>query len=174
MDLNSLSPIIYDIRRIQHYLFAIKMKYTASQVNKAFDLTCPELKSVYARYPLKEERWLDLNGEIDGKPVFLESSKDAGLRDNYVFCKRSPKGPGYIHILTKVAYVNLYSRLLSEGAQAGCLCSRDAEKADAWDTTQRVVYNRSRASKPDDILAAEQAVDHMEGTKLNPVHGITG
>jgi hypothetical protein len=88
-----------------------------------------------------------------------------------MFCKRALKGPGYYHILTKVAYVNLYSRLVSTGSGASC-CFGDREINDAWDTTRRIVYNRSRGSVPGDILAAEQAIDHMEGTKLNPVHGL--
>ena len=159
---------------VSHIHQFIMGAFTAEQVNQAFDMTCPELKSKYARYPLKYENWLNFNDHIDGQPVFIDSAQDQGLKENFVFCKNAPKGRGYYHILTKVAYVNLYSRLMSTGSGAGCSCfgGDNSLLQDAWDTTRIIVYRRSRCSKPDDDLAAEQAVDHMAGTKLNPVHGL--
>ena len=152
--------------------------FNAAEVNKAFAATCPELKSKYASYPIPQEystRWLALDGkDEDGNRVVILTEHDKGFKEHYVFCKNAPLGKGYYHMLTKCAYVNLYSRLMSEGSGAPCLSFSTANRmrADQWETTRRVVYNRSRANRPDDVVGAEQAVDHMEGTKLNPVFGL--
>ena len=145
--------------------------FTPEQVNQAFDMTCPELKSKYARYPMKRHRWLGFDETIDGQPTFIPSKQNEGLKEHYVFCKRGPKGVGYYHLLTKVSHVNLYSRIVSEGAGAGC-CGGDPKAVDAHDTTRRVVWARTKVSYPDDIAAQEQQIQHMEGTKLNPTYGL--
>jgi hypothetical protein len=145
---------------------------SAETINKAFDLTAPELKSQYARYPMKYARWLGFNEKYDGKPTFIAADTDQGFKQDYVYCKHAPNGKGYYHLLTKVSHVNLFSRILSEGAGAGCLCNKDFAKHDSWDTTRLVVYARTRCSRPDDDDAKEQGVDHYVGTKLNPVHGL--
>jgi hypothetical protein len=141
-------------------------------INKAFDLTAPELKSQYARYPMKYAGWLGFNEKHDGKPTFIGADTDQGFKLDYVYCKHGPNGKGYYHLLTKVSHGNLFSRIVSEGAGAGCLFNRDAAKFDAWDTTRRIVYARTRCSRPDDNDAKEQGVDHMAGTKLNPLYGL--
>ena len=150
-----------------------------NEVNYAFKLFCPELaKSKWALYPMQHDRWLNFNETSpDGKPVFVASQEDQGPRDDYIYCKAGSKGKGYYHVLTKVAYVNLYTRLMSQGPpNAGCNCAGKPDKADlrtadAWDTARRVVYARSRGSRPDDALAWKQQIDHMEGSKL-PGHGL--
>ena len=138
--------------------------------NKAFAMTCPDLTSKYAQYPIKFERWLSFDEMFEGKKAFLPSEQDEGFKEDYVYCKRGPKGKGYYHILTKVSNNNLYSRISS--SSPGVCCFGDAKAIDAWDTTRVVVYARSRASRPDDEAAKEQCVDHHVGTKLNPVHGL--
>jgi hypothetical protein len=140
-------------------------------INKAFDLTAPELESEYARYPMKYSRWLGFNEKHDGKPTFIGADTCQGFKQDYVYCKRGPEGKGYYHLLTQVSHVNLLSRIVSEGAGAGCL-NRDAAKFDAWDTTRRIVYARTRCSRPDDEDAKEQGVDQYAGTKLNPLYGL--
>jgi hypothetical protein len=145
---------------------------SAATVNNAFDLTAPELKSPYARYPMKYERWLGFDEKYDGKPTFIGFEVDEGFKEDYVYCKCGPQGKGYYHLLTQVSYVNLYSRIMSEGAGAGCLWNKDGAKFDAWDTTRLILYSRTRCSRPDDDDAKEQGIDHYVGTKLNPVYGL--
>jgi hypothetical protein len=92
------------------------------------------------------------------------------MKHNYVYCKVGLKGQGYYHLLTKVSYVNLYNRIGNSPPSVCCGGSR--EEVDAWDTTKRIVYNRSRAPRPDDMAGAKASIDSMEGSKLNPVHGL--
>ena len=134
-------------------------------------MTCPELSSKYATYPLTRDRWLKFDESIDGNTAFIAAEQDEGMKENYVYCKVGLKGPGYYHLLTKVSYVNLYNRI---GNSPPSVCCGGGSRADvdAWETTQRIVYNRSRAPRPDDTAGARASVDHMEGSKLNPVHGL--
>ena len=147
-----------------------------SEVNKAFALYCPELSVPCAQYPMKHDRWLNFQEKYEGKPTFIAAeTPDEKFKVGYVYCKAAPRGRGYYHVLTKTAYVNLYTRLMSEGPPGSC-CKpkpKDLRTADQWDTARRYVYARSRCSRPDDVQAAEQQIDHYAGTKLNPVHGLT-
>lgn len=147
----------------------------AEEVNNAFAQICPELKSKYAIYPIPEKyrgRWLGFDEEFEGKPTVIPAdAKGTETPEDYVYCKNAPRGKGYYHVLTKVAYVNLYSRLSAEEPGTFC-CFGDREHSNQWDTARRVVYNRSRANRPDDAVGAVQAIDHLEGNKLNPVHGL--
>ena len=148
--------------------------YNADEVNIAFARICPELKSRYAVYPFPESSpkdWLipSTEGTYDGKPVVIPSDKESGnkktesgLKEDYVFCKAGPVGKGYYHVLTKTAYVNLCTRLNEQGS-GKFLCFGDSQRADQWDTCRRIVYNRSRANRPDDKHAADAAMDHMVG-----------
>lgn len=147
---------------------------SAEEVNEAFAFYCPELKVKCARYPMKYDRWLNFKQTYEGKPTFIPAKTDEGLKDCYVYCKAAPCGKGYYHVLTKTAYVNLYTRLMSEGPPGGC-CKpkpKDLRTTDQWDTARRYVYARSRCSRPDDAAAVEQQIDHYAGTKLNPVYGL--
>lgn len=148
--------------------------YDADEVNIAFARVCPELKSRYAVYPFPEsspKSWLvpSTEGTHNGKPIVILSDKDSGdkknepgLKEDYVFCKAGPLGKGYYHVLTKTAYVNLSTRLNAQGS-GKFLCFGDSQRADQWDTCRRIVYNRSRANRPDDEHAAAAAIDHMVG-----------
>jgi hypothetical protein len=145
----------------------------AAKVNQQMGSICPELSSKYAQYPLEGySSWLNFEDEIDGKPAFLAASQDGGLKEHYVWCKVGMKGKGYYHLLTKVSYVNLYNRV-GNSPPGGC-CGGSKEEMEAWETTKTYLYNRSRAPRPDDAAGAKASIDHMEGTKLNPVYGISG
>lgn len=147
----------------------------AAKVNKQMAATCPELASKYARYPLEGySAWLGCDQEIDCKPAFIAALQDAGMKENYVWCKVGMKGKGYYHLLTKMSYVNLYNRIENSPPGACCGVGGSYEETEAWETTKMYLYNRSRAPRPDDTAGASSAVDHMEGSKLNPLHGITG
>ena len=151
--------------------------FQADEVNEAFALFCPELKPHYSQYPMEHDRWLNFKEKIDGKPTFVSADTNEGFKEDYVWCKNGPVGRGYYHVLTKTAYVNLYSRLMMSegGGAAGCGCTPKRKvlgTADQHDTARRIVYARSRCSRPNDFDAQEQQIDHMAGTKLNPVHGL--
>lgn len=140
------------------------MGFTAEEVNKAFKRAAPELyESEFATYPIKYDRWLQPNEEFEGKPMFVASETDQGMETDYVFCKNGTHGKGYYHLLTKTSYVNLCSKLVSTGSGTSCCFGGDATTEDAWDTAKRICYNRSRASKPDDAVGMEQAVDCFNG-----------
>lgn len=150
--------------------------FKPDEVNEAFAAVCPgELTSKYCVYPFPKEyraKWLSpKQDKFDGKPVFIKADKFDGVKTDYIWCKNGTEGRGYYHVLTKIAWNNLYSRLSSEG-DGTCCCMGDSKRADQWDTTRRIVYNRCRSNCPDDDKAAEQAIQHMAGTKLNPVHGL--
>lgn len=153
---------------------------TARQINEAFDLVCPELQSKYGRFPMKFDKWrYDFDGKYeDGKPIYIAAATDQdGVKLDYVFCKNGPLGKGYYHLCTKVAHVNLAGRFMSStgpGGHSWCGggAGSTAAERDAWDTTKRILYARSRCNKPDDDAAKEQGIDHMVGTELNPVHGL--
>ena len=123
--------------------------------------------SIYAVYPFPDEyksKWLSPYDMCDKNLCFIASEEDQGKKQHYVYCKRGPLGKGYYHVLTKVAYSNLYTRLQSEGSGVVCGClagSKAKKRAEQWDTARRLVYNRCRCSRPDDEAAAVQAIDHM-------------
>eukprot|EP00339_Tiarina_fusa_P029193 CAMPEP_0117077502 /NCGR_PEP_ID=MMETSP0472-20121206/54654_1 /TAXON_ID=693140 ORGANISM="Tiarina fusus, Strain LIS" /NCGR_SAMPLE_ID=MMETSP0472 /ASSEMBLY_ACC=CAM_ASM_000603 /LENGTH=123 /DNA_ID=CAMNT_0004803879 /DNA_START=61 /DNA_END=428 /DNA_ORIENTATION=+ len=123
------------------------MSFQPKKVNAAFADICPELKSKYAVYPIPEPynlKWLAPNSTFEKKPCFIETAGDQGVIEDYVYCKLGPNGKGYYHVLTKMAYANLYSRLSAEGPGT-CCGFGDRKRADKWDTARLVVYNRSRA-----------------------------
>ena len=150
--------------------------YDADEVNIAFARLCPELKSRYAVYPFPESSpasWLVPSKGVtyEGKPVVVladTKEKEHPLKEDYVFCKAGPLGEGYYHVLTKTAYVNLSTRLNAQG-NGKFLCFGDNQRAEQWDTCRRIVYNRSRANKPDDKHAAEAGVDQMVGALSSKV-----
>ena len=148
--------------------------FQAQEVNFALGKFCPEVLPL-AEYPMKREKWLNYAETVDGKPTFIAAETDDCPQKGYVWCKAAPKGKGYYHVWTKTVYVNLYTRLMATGPPGGACCqpkAADTREVDAWDTARRVIYARSRCSRPDDMAAQEQAVDHIVGTKLNPVHGL--
>jgi hypothetical protein len=145
--------------------------FKADEVNAAFDLVCPELKSKYARYPMKYDAWLAPGDTYEGKPAYIAAKAgDEGMKEDYMYCKYGPAGPGYYHMLCKCSSVNLYTRI--QNTSAGSCCSVDKQKAEALDTTRLILHYRHRCSRPDDLEGQKQGIDHMVGTKLNPVHGL--
>jgi hypothetical protein len=72
---------------------------------------------------------------------------------------------GYYSLLTKPSYVNLYARMTNEAPVGCCSCSKAAREVyDAWDDLKRIVYARSVASRPDDAVAAEDAISEARAT----------
>ena len=139
--------------------------YNTDVVNIAFDVTCPELKgNRIGRYPMKYDRWLQ-PGEVtdDGKKTFIASpTADQDVKEDYVWCKFGSSGPGYYHLRTRIAYVNLGSRF-QRGPPGGFCCfgGPDKEFRDHWDTATRVIHNRSNMARPDDIGLSEAGTMHF-------------
>lgn len=44
------------------------------------------------RYPISYDRWLGFEAKVDGRPTFIPSGTDDGLKMDYVYCKHGPKG----------------------------------------------------------------------------------
>lgn len=149
--------------------------FPPDEVNFGFEKFCPELNASYVQYPMRRDRWLNFGETFQGEPTYIAAAQDEGLKKGYVYCKRAPKGPGYYHVLCKTSYVNLYTRLMAHGPPRSGLFRRkkvDPREVKAFDMARRVIYGRSRCSRPDDIDAIEQQLDHVVGTKLNPLYGI--
>jgi len=126
--------------------------------NEGMVRVAEELGSKYAEYPIRYKRWLNVTESVEGSPCFISSNGgDAGLKVDYVFCTRGPLGPGYYHLLTKVAYVNLYGRLQSSSPPSTCLCFGDRKGYNEYVGVKAVVYNRFFGSKPDDVQAKKDA-----------------
>lgn len=107
---------------------------------------------------MARESWLSPDGTgPHSAPGFL-AEPNVGPKPNYVYGPGGLKGSGYYHILTRNAYFILHHRLQSQAPFSCCCFGTSFAEYDAWDTTARIVYNRSVASKPDDVLAAKEAI----------------
>ena len=112
---------------------------------------------------MRYQSWLDPTDEIDGKPCFVSSSNDTGLRLDYMYCPKGPLGMGYYHMLTKVAYSNLYSRLSSSAPSPDCCCFGDSTAYNEFSGVKSVVFNRTISRKPDDIEAKRAGEEYAKG-----------
>lgn len=133
---------------------------TAEFKNEQMKMACPELGSPYAAYPMTREAWLSMDGTgPNSAPAFLGGA-NTGLKAHYVYGK--PRGdekpPGYYHLLTREAYSILFQRVSNE-APVACCCFGDALMADAYDTTKTICWNRNVSTKPNDALAAKEALE---------------
>ena len=138
-------------------------------VNQMMPKVAPELASSYAKYPLTEKAWLNPAGKgPKGEPCFISGPDTGfytGVKKDYVFCKNGPKGPGYYHLMIKVSYVNLYTRVRnSPPGVCGCAFSaKDREAYEEWDVVQRVLYNRQTSPRPDDQFGAQKSLTDAQG-----------
>jgi hypothetical protein len=127
----------------------------------------PELASVYAQYPLAYDRWRNPTERgPNGEPCFIASSQDNGIHEHYTYSKRAPNGPGYYHLLTKMAYISLYGRI-TQIPPSTCCCSFSAETRqamDSWDDVRRLMYNRSVAPTPNDSAGQQAAISNARDT----------
>eukprot|EP00527_Entomoneis_sp_CCMP2396_P001582 CAMPEP_0198145374 /NCGR_PEP_ID=MMETSP1443-20131203/23046_1 /TAXON_ID=186043 /ORGANISM="Entomoneis sp., Strain CCMP2396" /LENGTH=168 /DNA_ID=CAMNT_0043809003 /DNA_START=80 /DNA_END=586 /DNA_ORIENTATION=+ len=138
---------------------------SADVKNKQMRMTCSELASKYATYPLQRKTWLMVDGTgPDSAPAFMEGSSDeSGLKEHYVYGKGPKDATGYYHLLTREAYKILYKRVRSEAPAGGAVCpcfssQETRDQIDAWDTTKTICWNRSVSSQPDDQIAQDEAI----------------
>mmetsp|Transcript_25213 Transcript_25213/g.41881 ORF Transcript_25213/g.41881 Transcript_25213/m.41881 type:complete len:153 (+) Transcript_25213:245-703(+) len=144
------------------------MSKNPAEANAAFAAFCPELKSKYAVYPFPAQYralWLkpSTTEKFQGKPIVMLSSQDRGLQEDYNYCKVGPLGKGYYHILTKVAHVNLYNRLSSEGSGASCCSSVDRKRVEQWDICETILHTRSLSNRSDDSFAEKSVLKAAQG-----------
>lgn len=138
----------------------------AKELNASMIKFLPELDSDYARYPMNYDRWYQ-PGETapNGKPCFVKGSDPSVVKKDYTYCKNGPLGPGYYSLLTKVAYVNLYSKHDSnQPGMCGCACNAQDRKAiDEHDDVKRLLYGRQMSPKPSDKAAETRAMQESQG-----------
>ena len=73
-------------------------------------------------------------------------------------------GPAYYHLLTKQAYINLYTKI-SNSRPGGC-CAFSAEARDKvaeWDVANRVMHARHVSQIPNDGAAAKAQIAAAKG-----------
>mmetsp|Transcript_1278 Transcript_1278/g.1637 ORF Transcript_1278/g.1637 Transcript_1278/m.1637 type:complete len:161 (-) Transcript_1278:110-592(-) len=134
----------------------------------------PELNSDYARYPMKRQMWLDPQAQTNtGEAAFIphpNSSASKPLKPDYVWGPGT-LGYGYYHLLTRDSYLALYRRVQHDAPAQCCACSAEASKIynDHTDV-KMIVYNRSVASRPDDVLAKKEALDIAKGISQSDYH----
>lgn len=140
-------------------------KRSAEDINSILIKLLPECDSEYARYPMKYSKWLGL-GEKDpmGKPAWIKRSWNQGVIKDYVY-GRGPGGPAYYHLLTKIAYTNLYTRICNECPVACCSLNKQTRKSyDEWQRAKRIIHARYSSSKPNDQVAANQQIQGSKAT----------
>jgi hypothetical protein len=148
----------------------------ADEINGSLIKFLPELDSDYARYPMHHLRWyLPSEKGPKGEPCFVPQTEN-GIKKDYAFCKNGVKGPGYYLLMTKIAYVNLYSKLDSmQPGTCGIACSSADRKAmDEYDDVKRVIYGRHLAPKPDDTAAGIRAMAESQGQASAAYNGNWG
>ena len=148
----------------------------AKEINASMIKFLPELDSDYARYPMHHERWYQPSEKgPKGEPCFL-AGPDAGVKKDYAYCKRGVKGPGYYSLMTKVSYVNLYSKIDSlQPGTCGIACnSADRKLMDEHDDVKRVLYGRQFSPKPCDAAAGKRAMDEAQGMASAAYNGEWG
>jgi hypothetical protein len=144
---------------------------SSDEINKSMVKFLPELSSEYAKYPMHYKKWYDPTQKgPKGESCFIKSSDNniSVIKMDYAYCKRGPLGPGYYSLMTKVSYVNLYTKLLSMSpltCSIGCN-SADRKAMDEYDDVKRVIYGRHFSPRPDDTAAGKRALDESEGIAI--------
>jgi hypothetical protein len=170
--------------------------------NERMARVLPELASEYAQFPMRYSSWLSPSATgPKGEPCFLvESSIEDATKNSdsfkelvpdYAYAKRGPFGPGYYHLLTKVAYTALYEKLrknppaLSKGlinfpfrllrrrnedSSSTEEASNRKSYAEDYAWTKAIIQKRHEASRPNIVAGPAAArVDATGGLKAqNP------
>jgi len=148
------------------------MSLEHERMNTKMANVAPELSSSYAIYPLRGTHWVETSGTISNGDSCFVANGDDGLNNKIDYVHGpGPHGRGYYHLLTRHAYVILYTRLHKERpGNALCCCINSKDVRDAisdHDEVESIVYNRSVASKPDDYQAAKDAIAKSQGIANN-------
>ena len=135
----------------------VVMSETAEAINAKLEKLVPEIAaSKYGKYPMQGSRWLAFDElDPDGKPTYLKEP-DVGAKTNYAYSNGA-----YYHLLTKAAYRVLYNRLMSSAPSGLCSCFSSVEarqELNDYDKILQILFNRTKASIPDDAQAAKDAI----------------
>mmetsp|Transcript_1834 Transcript_1834/g.2271 ORF Transcript_1834/g.2271 Transcript_1834/m.2271 type:complete len:139 (+) Transcript_1834:1-417(+) len=120
---------------------------------------------------MKREMWEDEKS----KDLFIPSNDSNGngkdFKLDYVYGP-GRMGFGYYHLLTIDSYKALYARLRNEAPTVCCCFGTKAarEEASEWDDVLTIVYNRSIASRPDDVIGAQDAIRIARGEAISHYH----
>ncbi|KAG7360495.1 hypothetical protein IV203_035594 [Nitzschia inconspicua] len=147
-----------------------------AEINRSMIKFLPELDSEYARYPMHHPQWYQPSQKgPKGEPCFIQETEN-GIKKDYVFCKCGSEGPGYYLLMTKVSYVNLYTKLDSlQPGTCGVACNAADRKAlDEYDDVKRVLYGRHLSPRPDDAAAGKRAMDEAQGMAIAAYNGDVG
>ena len=147
------------------------------EVNRKLVWFLPELASEYGKYPIERKKWLSPEDVVTpkGQPCYIKG-KNEGIKMDYVYGK-GPCGPGYYHLCTKTAYVNLYTRIANECPVGICSFTNAARvQYEEWDDVKRIIHARQLATKPNDQIALEDQISNASLTAqswhyLRPVRG---
>ncbi len=177
-----------DRDRIFHFRFGHKIKFESSQTLQEHILPImssvitaspaelnrlqvkfhPELASEYAKCPMNHERWYKpAEKGPKGEPCFIKGGSPKVLKKDYVYCKFGMYGPGYYSLMTKCAWVNLYTKHMSIEPFCGCACNAKERKLlDEHDTVRRLLYGRHFAPRPTDEASHKRAMDESIGMSI--------
>ena len=141
------------------------------EINRILAKFHPELASTYAKYPMECPKWKQYSERgPKGEPCFIRGA-NTGVKMDYVYCERAPE-PGYYSVLCKISYVNLYAKHtgMTPGV-CGCGCTAAARKEfDEWDDAHRILHARHKSRKPDDGVAARDAIAESQLTAQADYH----
>lgn len=146
---------------------------SVDEINAILKKLLPELDSKYATYPMTYTKWYTLGEKgPKGEPMWMKSTVDAGVKQDYVY-GRGPGGPAYYHLLTRNAYINLYTRISNECPIACCACSAPQRKAmDEWDSVKRIIHARHVSDVPNDQIAKHRQIEQAKGVAQNWHNGM--
>lgn len=144
---------------------------TAEEMNRKMVKFLPELASSFAVYPMRRDRWYSPTEKgPNGQALYIASSNN-GIKLDYVY-GRGQCGEGYYSLLTKVSYINLYSRVSNECPSTCCACTKEARIAyDEWDDVKRLMHARQASPIPDDGVAKDAAIRQAKDTAQAYYHG---
>ena len=147
------------------------MSNANSKTNENMVKVAPELASSFAQYPIKRKAWLHPSANINdsGTPAFISRPKDRKhktmpplLKLDYVYGP-AKLGWGYYHLLTRESYIALWGRLRNEAHPPARICCFVSPIGELYEEVKAIVYNRSTATRPDDILAYQESLGVAQG-----------
>jgi hypothetical protein len=141
-------------------------------MNRVMIEVVPELNSEWALTPMAYDRWRRPDEVVDnGDPCFIESAQDKGPKKDYIYmAERKDLKPGYYHLRTQEAYVEVYYRFCQNSPSFLSLCCKPRKAAAVADDdkektysrkefkqAKEIIYNRVIAKEPNDVLSARLA-----------------
>ncbi|KAL7551355.1 hypothetical protein ACHAWF_014555 [Thalassiosira exigua] len=154
-------------------------KSRSDEVNARMARVAPELSSPYAKYPLSASggrKWVSPGGGTTpkGEPCWIQGQGKATAqtprRDHYVYGPGSCEF-GYYHLLTRDSYNILFVQLQNKAPTACCAFGTETRRRISdHDEVQRLCYNRSIYSVPDDEQATKESIAIARGEAKAAYH----